>query len=150
MIPRPMKTWVIFSHMWAAPRRRRNNMTPPGRTILSIAVLTHMTGKRPWNRPCLQEINDPLFIPMVKRFVRKEIGARDVSTLANPTHAIIRDPSFWLRNDWFLGVVLVVAVILTYLPVWKAGFVWDDDLFITTNPCIIGPLGLKDIWTTSA
>ena len=27
---------------------------------------------------------------------------------------------------------------------------WDDDKLVTDNPCIVGPLGLKDIWTTSA
>lgn len=29
------------------------------------------------------------------------------------------------------------------------GFLWDDDLHITANPTIIGPLGLKEIWTTA-
>jgi tetratricopeptide (TPR) repeat protein len=46
-------------------------------------------------------------------------------------------------------MVLVVAVIVVYLPVWRAGFIWDDDDHLTENPCIIGPLGLKEIWTTS-
>ncbi|HEV3271127.1 MAG TPA: tetratricopeptide repeat protein [Candidatus Methylacidiphilales bacterium] len=56
----------------------------------------------------------------------------------------------WFNRDWLWGVILVLAVILTYQPVWYAGFVWDDDVYITANPCIIGPLGLKEIWTTSA
>jgi len=34
--------------------------------------------------------------------------------------------------------------------VWYAGFIWDDDNHLTANPCIIGPFGLKEIWTTSA
>jgi len=34
--------------------------------------------------------------------------------------------------------------------VWQAGFIWDDDAVLTDNPCIVGPLGLKEIWTTSA
>jgi len=54
------------------------------------------------------------------------------------------------RRDWLLGLILVVAVIATYSPVWHAGFIWDDDLLVTANPVIIGPLGLKEIWTTSA
>ena len=56
----------------------------------------------------------------------------------------------WWRRDWILGSILFAAVILTYQPVWQAGFVWDDDDYITTNLCIVGPLGLKEIWTTSS
>jgi hypothetical protein len=48
------------------------------------------------------------------------------------------------------GFLLVVAVFLAYVPVWWAGFIWDDDFVITANPVIVGPLGLKEIWTTSA
>jgi protein O-mannosyl-transferase len=44
----------------------------------------------------------------------------------------------------------MLSVILSYAPVWKAGFVWDDNTILTTNPCIVGPLGLKEIWATSA
>jgi protein O-mannosyl-transferase len=45
---------------------------------------------------------------------------------------------------------LFLLVILACIPVWHAGFIWDDDTILTANPCIIGPLGLKEIWTTSA
>jgi protein O-mannosyl-transferase len=54
------------------------------------------------------------------------------------------------RDDWLWGLLLILSVILTYAPVWKAGFIWDDNTILTTNPCIVGPLGLKEIWTTSA
>src|SRR5471030_2410379 len=37
----------------------------------------------------------------------------------------------WFKRDWFLGPILVVAVILAYQPVWYAGFVWDDDHHVT-------------------
>jgi hypothetical protein len=53
-------------------------------------------------------------------------------------------------RDRFFGLVLVLAVFLTYLPLWQAGFIWDDDMIVTANPCVTGPLGLKEIWTTSA
>ena len=56
----------------------------------------------------------------------------------------------WFRADWFWGLFLMVSVILTYVPVWQAGFIWDDDAVLTANPCVVGPLGLKEIWTTSA
>jgi tetratricopeptide (TPR) repeat protein len=53
-------------------------------------------------------------------------------------------------RDQLLGLVLILAVVLTYQPLWHAGFIWDDDDHVTANPCIVGPLGLKEIWTTSA
>ncbi len=56
----------------------------------------------------------------------------------------------WLRHEWLWGAALILALFVVYTPVWFAGFIWDDDLLITTNPCIIGPLGLKEIWTTRA
>ena len=59
-------------------------------------------------------------------------------------------PPSWFRRDWLWGLILILAVILTYTPVWRAGFIWDDDAVLTANPCIVGPLGLKEIWTTSA
>jgi len=61
----------------------------------------------------------------------------------NETHA-------WFRSDWIWALLLPVAVLLAYQQVWHAGFIWDDDSHITQNPCIVGPLGFKDIWTTSA
>jgi len=60
-----------------------------------------------------------------------------------------RGPS-WVRHDWLWGLILIISVILTYAPVWKAEFIWDDDTILTANPSIVGPLGLKEIWTTSA
>src|ERR1700722_340476 len=53
-------------------------------------------------------------------------------------------------GDWRWELILMAFVILTYTPVWQAGFIWDDDAVLTANPCIVGPLGLKEIWTTSA
>ncbi|HEY5079602.1 MAG TPA: tetratricopeptide repeat protein [Opitutaceae bacterium] len=54
------------------------------------------------------------------------------------------------RLDWARALFLVVATVVAYEQVRRAGFIWDDDAHLTQNPCIIGPLGLKDIWTTRA
>ena len=54
------------------------------------------------------------------------------------------------RRDWMAGLFLVAALFLAYLPVWHAGFIWDDDFHLTENPCIVGPVGFKGIWTSSA
>jgi tetratricopeptide (TPR) repeat protein len=54
------------------------------------------------------------------------------------------------ERDWRWALILIIAVIATYLPIWWAGYNWDDDLVLTANPVIVGPLGLKEIWTTNA
>jgi protein O-mannosyl-transferase len=58
--------------------------------------------------------------------------------------------SAWRSRDGWWALFLVAAIALAYLPVWRAGFIWDDDSHLTANPCIIGPLGLREIWTTAA
>jgi protein O-mannosyl-transferase len=47
---------------------------------------------------------------------------------------------------WLLGVFLVLAVIFSYQPAWNAGFIWDDDDYVTHNPLLTAPDGLKRIW----
>jgi tetratricopeptide (TPR) repeat protein len=46
-------------------------------------------------------------------------------------------------------LLLCALIIVAYLPATRGGFVWDDVDHLTENPCIVGPLGLKEIWTTS-
>ena len=48
------------------------------------------------------------------------------------------------------GALIVLFVFLAYLPALHGGFIWDDDAHLTANPCIIGPLGFREIWTSSA
>ena len=50
---------------------------------------------------------------------------------------------------WALGAALVIALFAAYAVALRGDFLWDDDLHITANPTIIGPLGLKEIWTTA-
>ena len=58
--------------------------------------------------------------------------------------------AFRLRGDSLKVLILIFAVFLTYLPAFWAGFIWDDDYHVKSNPTVIGPLGLKEIWTTGA
>lgn len=46
-----------------------------------------------------------------------------------------------------IGLIAVVAA--AYARVINFGFIWDDEQHLTDNPCITGPLGLKEIWTTA-
>lgn len=50
------------------------------------------------------------------------------------------------------GAILVclLAVLLAYPRVWDADFNWDDDDHITANPVIVGPQGLKEIWSSAS
>ncbi len=52
-------------------------------------------------------------------------------------------------KSWALGAILVAAVASAYLPVLDAGYIWDDDLHLTHNPCVVGPLGFQGIWTSA-
>jgi hypothetical protein len=86
---------------------------------------------------------------MEKRFTRKKTADGEISTPDVRTIVPFPPPPSWSSRDGLWGLVLVLAVFLTYTPVWWAGFIWDDNANLATNPCIIGPLGLKEIWTTS-
>jgi tetratricopeptide (TPR) repeat protein len=56
--------------------------------------------------------------------------------------------SFWGR-DWFWALLLITFVFISYAQVFRAGFIWDDESHLTQNPCVVGPLGLKEVWTTT-
>ena len=56
---------------------------------------------------------------------------------------------FFERRDWLWGFLLIAFVFIAYAPVFHAGFVWDDESHLTQNPCIVGPLGLKEVWTST-
>ncbi len=54
-----------------------------------------------------------------------------------------------MDSPWAAGAVIILLAVAVYLPALHAGFIWDDDQHLTQNPAIIGPLGFKDIWTSS-
>jgi protein O-mannosyl-transferase len=60
------------------------------------------------------------------------------------------EPAGWWCRDWPFVALVFLAVIVAYLPVWRAGFIWDDDSNLTSHPCIVGPLGFQEIWTSPA
>ncbi len=83
---------------------------------------------------------------MGKASRKKQSIRTDTSVKVAATQSLTSSSS----RDWLWGLLLLLAVFLAYQPVWHAGFIWDDDAHLTKNPCIIGPFGLKEIWTTSA
>ena len=48
-----------------------------------------------------------------------------------------------------LALLIVVGTILAYLPVWHAGFIWDDRGFIMDNPLIRRADGLWRFWLST-
>ncbi|MGZ4963906.1 MAG: hypothetical protein ACXWC8_15220, partial [Limisphaerales bacterium] len=51
---------------------------------------------------------------------------------------------------WWLGIIGAVAVMLLYLPTFRAGFIWDDDVMLTDNPLVKGGWrGLLNIWCST-
>ncbi len=50
--------------------------------------------------------------------------------------------------SWLLGLALVAATFVVYLPVLHCGFIWDDDSLVINNPIIKSPDGLYRFWCT--
>lgn len=55
-------------------------------------------------------------------------------------------PQFPTGEKWIWGLLLVVATVLVYQKAWGAGFIWDDDLYVTQNKLLTAPDGLSRIW----
>lgn len=53
---------------------------------------------------------------------------------------------YWSRRVWLCGALLVALVLVAYLPVWRAGFIWDDDTLLLQNPGIQTTSGLARLW----
>ncbi len=49
-------------------------------------------------------------------------------------------------QNWLLGLLLIAATVLVYQQAWHAGFIWDDDVYVTENKLLTAPDGLKRIW----
>ena len=47
---------------------------------------------------------------------------------------------------WLLALMLVAMTIFAYEQAWNAGYIWDDDKYVTENHLLTAPDGLKRIW----
>lgn len=53
---------------------------------------------------------------------------------------------------WYVALqaaVIVAAGLIAYMPAMRAGFVWDDDSFLTHNPLIHADDGLRRFWLST-
>jgi protein O-mannosyl-transferase len=55
-----------------------------------------------------------------------------------------------LSHAWLFGLFLVAITLIAYGPAWHAGFIWDDDTFLTLNPVIKSADGLYRLWFTAS
>ena len=44
--------------------------------------------------------------------------------------------------------VIIACTIVAYIPAFRAGFIWDDDYYVTNNEALRTFTGLKSIWST--
>jgi tetratricopeptide (TPR) repeat protein len=44
------------------------------------------------------------------------------------------------------AALIAIATAVAYQPAWHGGFIWDDDAYITHNPLLTAPDGLRRIW----
>jgi tetratricopeptide (TPR) repeat protein len=47
-----------------------------------------------------------------------------------------------------LAAAILFLTFLAYQPIWHAGFVWDDDVYVTDNQTLRSPDGLREIWSS--
>jgi tetratricopeptide (TPR) repeat protein len=64
---------------------------------------------------------------------------------------VSKDPPFEGSREgearpWLLALALVALTLAAYHPAWNAGFIWDDDKYVTQNPLLTAPDGLRRIW----
>jgi tetratricopeptide (TPR) repeat protein len=56
------------------------------------------------------------------------------------------ESSDWWCHPATLAALLILLVVAAYLPALRAGFIWDDDAYVTQNPTLTDPHGLREIW----
>ncbi|HPC82170.1 MAG TPA: tetratricopeptide repeat protein [Thermoanaerobaculaceae bacterium] len=59
---------------------------------------------------------------------------------------LAREPAGRPASRAFPLLLILLLVGAAYLPVLRAGWVWDDDVYVTANPLLETPAGLRDIW----
>jgi protein O-mannosyl-transferase len=88
----------------------------------------------------------------VKRSHKHQLS-RPASAVGSPLPGEKAKPwqvgGFYPRSarPWTLGLLLIAATFLAYLRIWHAGFIWDDDFYVTENATLRNLTGLWQVWT---
>lgn len=81
---------------------------------------------------------------------RAESRDRQSSRAASvPTTAELGPPAAKCATSLPGGAAIVIATLLAYAPLYRAGFIWDDDSYITENHLVQRVDGLPRIWLTT-
>jgi tetratricopeptide (TPR) repeat protein len=59
---------------------------------------------------------------------------------------VSQDPPSLFSHRAFLAGLLVALTLVAYAPVLDAGFIWDDDDYVSANPTLPAADGLRRIW----
>ena len=57
--------------------------------------------------------------------------------------------SYFADKPWLLALALMLITLVTYAPVWHAGFIWDDKELLVDNPLVRASDGLYRFWFTT-
>jgi tetratricopeptide (TPR) repeat protein len=69
-------------------------------------------------------------------------GAASVAGPGQAAHPL----QTWQKREWGLALLLAAALLAAWLPATSGGFIWDDDAYVTGNPLLSAPDGLRRIW----
>jgi hypothetical protein len=92
---------------------------------------------------------NPVQNPATKRMIpprASHAGRPEIPAPLPPANASANFPFSPRARAWLLGLLLVAATIAAYQPLWHAGFIWDDDDYVTNNTALHNLDGLKRIW----
>ncbi len=54
--------------------------------------------------------------------------------------------AYFAHRPWLPALVLVIVTLTAYQPTWHAGFIWDDNYYVTQNRALRSLDGLGRIW----
>ncbi len=78
---------------------------------------------------------------------RRSVRAQKKTKRASKTAVLSRQqPVRFAVIPWLFGGLLFAAVVLVYQHAWSAGYIWDDDMYVTNNPLLTAADGLRRIW----
>jgi len=83
-----------------------------------------------------------------KRQPIKQAGQR-AWPLPKAGGSIERFPALLRGHKWVFGLFIMAATMIAYLPMWHAGFIWDDDVLLTDNPLVKAHDGWYQFWLTT-
>jgi protein O-mannosyl-transferase len=71
---------------------------------------------------------------------------RQQTATISATGAIGQHQAAGTWTPWLLGIAILLATAICYLPAYRSGFVWDDKTLLTENPRVQAADGVMRIW----